>query len=149
MNMEMSNKLAQVYASNYIETSISEATPHKLVSLLYEGALKHLTLTKIFSEKKDFEKKSEHSNKLLSIFTALKSGVDLEVGGEVSENMYNLYDYCYRKTVEASVRNDARMLDEVQEIIQTLNEAWMQMPDNLKKASKSDLDKLLKNEFRT
>lgn len=141
MNMNMTNKFAQVYANNYIETSVTEATPHKLVSMLYEGAIKNVHLMKFFIEKKDFEKKSDHSNKLLGILSALRNGVDLDVGGEVSENLFNLYDYCYRKTLEASRLNDIAILNNVQEIIETLQEAWSQMPDSIKRASKYELDR--------
>jgi len=47
MNMALKNKFAQQYANNFIETAVSEATPHKLVEMLYEGAIKHLNLTKV------------------------------------------------------------------------------------------------------
>ncbi|MEA1988105.1 MAG: flagellar export chaperone FliS [Pseudomonadota bacterium] len=142
MNMALRNKFAQQYANTYVETAVSEASPHKLVEMLYEGALKHLNLTKVFIDQKDFEKKSEHVNKALSILNALRSGVDLDKGKEVAENLYSLYDYCYRRVFEASSQNDKVMIDEVIEHIQALAESWKQMPEDMKRVSKEQIDRM-------
>lgn len=139
MNMALKNKFAQQYANNYVETAVSEASPHKLVAMLYEGAIKNLNLAKVFIEHKEFGKKSVHINKALSIIDALRNGVDLEVGGQVAENLYSLYDFCYRRTFEASSKNDAAMVYEVVEIIIGLNESWNQMPESVKNSSASQL----------
>lgn len=139
MNMALKNKFAQQYANNYVETAVSEASPHKLVAMLYEGAIKNLNLAKVFIEHKEFGKKSVHINKALSIIDALRNGVDLEVGGEVAENLYSLYDFCYRRSFEASSKNDAAMVHEVVEIITGLNESWNQMPESVKNSSASQL----------
>ena len=137
--MALKNKFAQQYANNYVETAVSEASPHKLVAMLYEGAIKNLNLAKVFIEHKEFGKKSVHINKALSIIDALRNGVDLEVGGEVAENLYSLYDFCYRRSFEASSKNDAAMVHEVVEIITGLNESWNQMPESVKNSSASQL----------
>jgi len=142
MNMALRNKFAQQYANTYVETAVSEASPHKLVEMLYEGALKHLNLTKVFIEQKDFEKKAEHVNKSLSILNALRSGVDLEKGKDIAENLYSLYDYCYRTVFEASSQNDLEKVDEVIEHIKALDEAWKQMPDDMKRVSKEQIDRM-------
>lgn len=140
--MALRNKFAQQYANTYVETSVSEATPHKLVEMLYEGALKNLNLTKVFIEQNNFEKKAEHVNKALSILNALRSGVDLDKGKEVAENLYNLYDFCYRRVFEASSQNNALLLDEVIEHLKVLAEAWKQMPEDMKRISKEQIDKM-------
>ena len=142
MNMALRNKFAQQYASNYVETAVTEATPHKLIEMLYEGVLKHLNLTKVFIDQKNFEKKSTHVNKTLSILNALRAGVDLEKGKEVGGNLYDLYDYCYRRVFEASSKNDSAIISEVIELIKSLDEAWKQMPEDIKRVSKDQIDKL-------
>lgn len=142
MNMALRNKFAQQYASNYVETAVSEATPHKLVEMLYEGVLKHLSLTKFFIDQKNFEKKSEHSNKALSIINALRDGVDLEKGQDVGGNLYDLYDYCYRQLFKASSQNDLAVVSEVIEIMKDLSDAWKQMPEEMKRISQDQIKKL-------
>lgn len=142
MNMAMRNKFVKQYANNFVETAVSEATPHKLVEMLYEGAIKNLTLAKVFIEQKNFGKKSEHSNKALAIINSLRAGVDIEKGGDVAANLYGLYDYCYRRTLEASSKNDVVIVDEVLEHIKTLNEAWKEMPENFKRCSKEQIERM-------
>lgn len=142
MNMALKKQFAQAYSDTYVETAVSEAGPHKLVEMLYDGAVKNINLSKVFMTQKNFEKKSEHINKTLSILISLRDGVDSKRGGEVANNLFDLYDYCYRKVFEASSKNDVEMLDEVLVHIQTVSEAWKQMPDNIKRASKEQLGRL-------
>lgn len=142
MNLQQRQQFAQQYANNFVETSISEASPHKLIELLYDGAIKNIRLTKVFMEQKNYEKKSEFLNKALSILLNLREGVDLEKGKDVAENLWALYDYCYRQLLTASFKNDATPLDEVLGLVEDLSESWKQMPDTYKKLSKDQLDRL-------
>lgn len=142
MNMALRKQFIQTYANNYVETAVSEATPHKLIEMLYDGALKNMNLAKVFIEQKNFEKKAEHINKALSILNALRDGVDLSKGGEVGQNLYALYDYCYKKLFQVSAKNDLALLDEVIEHIKTVSEGWKAMPDNFKRLSKDQIDKM-------
>ena len=142
MNMALKKQFAKQYATTYVETSISEATPHKLIEMLYDGALKNLNLGKYFIEHKNHEKKSEHLNKALSILNASRDGLDMERGKEVSGNLFDLYDYCYRKTFEASTKSDAEAVDEVITLIKDVADAWKAMPDNMKRVTKEQMDKM-------
>ncbi|WP_019556725.1 flagellar export chaperone FliS [Thiomicrorhabdus arctica] len=142
MNLALKKQFIKQYANNYIETAVSEATPHKLVEMLYDGAIKNMNLAKVFIEHKNLGKKSEHINKALSIINALRAGVDMDKGAEVAGNLYDLYDYCYRRLFEASVKNDITLLDEVLEHIISISQAWKQMPDNIKRVSKAQVDQM-------
>ena len=142
MNMMMRNNFAKAYSNTAVESAVSEASPHKLVEMLYDGAIKNLNLGKIFLEQKNFEKKALHLNKALSIIAALQAGVDYEKGGEVAANLGGLYDYCYRTVFQASTRNDVVKIDEVIDLIKPIAEAWKQMPDNIKRVSKDQLDRM-------
>ena len=142
MNMALKKQFIQQYANNYVETAVSEAGPHKLIQMLYDGAIKNMNLAKVFMEQKNFEKKSEHINKALAILASLRGNLDLENGGEVAANLDGLYEYCYKTLFQSSVKNDTALLEEVIGHIQTVSEAWQQMPDNIKNASKEQLDRL-------
>ena len=142
MNMALKKQFVQTYANNFVETAVSEASPHKLIEMLYDGALKNMNLAKVFIEQKNFEKKAEYINKALSILNSLRDGVDLKKGGDVAQNLYALYDYCYKKLFEVSVKNDLTLLNEVIEHIKTVSEGWKAMPDNFKRLSKEQIDKM-------
>jgi len=135
MNQLRQKQFAQKYANNFVETSVSEATPHKLVEMLYEGLVRHLKVSKVFVEQKNYEKKAFHLNKALSIINGLKIGVDTEKGGEVAGNLYELYDYCYRTIFSSSRDNSVEKIEEVLDIISGLSDSWKQMPTEIKLAS--------------
>lgn len=139
MSYAMQNKMAQQYANTAVETAVSEASPHKLIEMLYSAALRNLKLTKVFMEQRDYEKKSEFSSKALAILNALKGGIDFEKGGEVAENLFSLYDYCHRTVFRAVTKNDPNGIEEVIEYLSGLHESWLQMPETIKRTSKEQL----------
>lgn len=145
--MAMRAKFAQQYATNYIETAVTEATPHKLVSMLYDGALKNIALIKVFFEQKNIEKRVEHLNKLIAILLGLKGGLDLETGGEVAANLNNLYDYMVKQALQASYRDQPEMLDELVTLLKDLKESWEQMPIEYQKLSQDQL-KQMRNQVK-
>lgn len=138
----MMQNMAQQYAQNYVETSVSEATPHKLVDMLYEGLLKNLTLSKVFIEQKNYTKKAEHISKALAILNSLRVGIDFDRGGEIAQNLYGLYDFAYRQLFRASASNDHALIDEVSELIKPLREAWNELPDTYKRASNDQIQRM-------
>lgn len=142
MNMATKRQFAQQYAATFLETSLSEASPHKLIAMLYDGVLKNLNLGKLFIEKKDYAKKSEHLNKALAIINALRDGLDMERSKDISDNLYGLYDYCYRKIFESSNKNDAETIQEIIDILKELSQAWKSMPENMKRISRDQMDKI-------
>lgn len=142
MNALQRKHFADKYANNFVETSVTEATPHKLVEMLYQGVLRHAKVAKVFIESKNYEKKAFHINKALAIVAGLKSGVNLEMNEEVAGNFYDLYDFCYRSLFEASRNNDVTKIQDVIDIIQDLSDAWQQMPSDLKEAEPSQIKRM-------
>ncbi|MNL55681.1 Flagellar protein FliS [compost metagenome] len=57
--------------------------------------------------------------------------LDMKVGGEIAQNLFDLYDFMSRETVEANVNKNARRLEGVIEIFKELREAWMQAAKNV------------------
>jgi len=138
----MRSNFAKAYSNTAVESAVSEASPHKLVELLYDGLLKNLNLGKIFIQQQNFEKKAEHLNKALSIIAALQAGVDLDKGKDAAENFADLYWYCHQQTFKASSKNDEQLIDEVIDLIKPISEAWKAMPNNIKRVSKEQLDSI-------
>jgi flagellar protein FliS len=128
-------KQAQQYQNHFLETEVTEATPYKLVAMLYEGGLKHLRLMRLFIERKNPAAKTEQVNKVTSILFGLKIGLDLDAGGDVAANMNGLYDYIIRQVMNASLQNDVAILDEAIALFKDLQDAWAMMPDALQQMS--------------
>ena len=64
-------------------------------------------------------------SKAITVVDGLRAHLDLEKGGEIAENLRNLYDFAENRLFEANFNNSAEMLDEVTQILLTLKEAWV------------------------
>jgi len=139
MNMMMKKKFLDQYQSTEWETGVSEATPYKLVEMLYDGTLTALAKAKGFIERGEFKNKAQVIGQVSNIMITLRSDLDFEVGGEVATNLDALYEYIGRICLEASRENDIEKLDEAMDLVKTLKEGWAQMPENFKHATAEQL----------
>ena len=56
----------------------------------------------------------------------------MEAGGEVSQNLFALYDYMITRIGDAHVQNDLNILDEVSNLLTPIRDAWVQIPEDAK-----------------
>lgn len=144
MNPMMKQKFLDQYQQTSVQTGLEDATPHKLVAMLYDGILDNLALAKGAMERKDFELKANKLNKAIMIIGSLRSNLDMDNGGEVATNYEALYSYMNRRLLEASSQNQVETLDEVAGLARELKDAWNQMPGNFKMASQSQIEMVKK-----
>lgn len=114
----------QAYQRVNTQTSIVDADPHKLIQLLYNGALERINMAKARMQAKDFEGKGKLISKSIEIVGGLRSFLDFEKGGELAERLETLYDYMERTLFEANRHNDAAKLDEVARLLRQIKEGW-------------------------
>jgi len=110
----------------YKQQQIETATPEEILIMLYEGAIKFLVIAKKALDEKDIEK--FHNNLLRSqhIILEFMTSLDMELGGEMAVNLYNLYEYLHYRLVQANVHKDVAMLDEVLDHLRKLKATWEQ-----------------------
>ncbi|MEP3562696.1 MAG: flagellar export chaperone FliS [Marinobacter sp.] len=106
------------------QTSITDADPHKLIQLLYNGAIERINMAKARLQAKDYEGKGKLIGKAIEIIGGLKSFLDFEKGGELATRLEALYDYMGRTLLEASAKNDMAKLDEVISLLRSIKEGW-------------------------
>ena len=92
----------QAYQRVNTQTSITDADPHKLIQLLYSGALERINMAKARIQAKDYGGKAKLINKAIEIVGGLRSFLDLEQGGELAARLESLYDYMERTLLEAA-----------------------------------------------
>lgn len=111
----------------YKNNQILTAPQNKLVVMLYDGAIRNLKLSKIEMENKDLNKVNEYLQKTQDIVFELMSTLNLEVGGDVAKNLYSLYDYMYSRLIEANIKKDLEIINEIQGFLEELRDAWAQI----------------------
>ncbi len=142
MNAMLRQRFLQQYAQTSVQTGVENATPHRLVQMLYEGALDRIAQAKGAMLRKDMEAKANLTNRVMDIIAHLQFSLELEKGGEVAENLYRLYDYMNRQVFAASRNNDPAKLEEVASLIREIKSAWDEMPEEYKRLSKDEIVKM-------
>lgn len=115
-------KQAQQYKQQQIET----ASPEEILILLYEGAIRFLMIAKKGLAENDIQKFHNHLLKSQNIITEFMSSLDMDMGGEVASNLFNLYEYLHYRLVQANLKKDAAMIDEVLDHLRKLKETWVE-----------------------
>jgi len=126
----MKSALSQ-YQSVSVKSGIEDATPHRLVQMLMEGALDKIAAAKGHMVRNEPADKGRYISWAISIVSGLQSSLDMESGGELSRNLDDLYDYMVRRLGEAGAQNDPAILDEVSSLLLEVKSAWDVIPSQL------------------
>ncbi|ACE83994.1 flagellar export chaperone FliS [Cellvibrio japonicus] len=106
-----------------IESEVSNASPHRLIQLLFEGALGRLAAAQGALQRGDLAIKGENLSKAIGIIAGLRSSLDMDAG-DLSENLDKLYEYMNFRLLEASTQNDGDKIAEVIQLLKTLKSGW-------------------------
>jgi len=113
------------YAKVGVESGVIAADPHKLISMLYQGAALAIANGKSAMLRKDIPAKGAAISKAITIIDeGLKASLDKKAGGELAENLAALYDYMGTRLLSANLNNDVAALDEVSKLLAELGSAW-------------------------
>jgi len=118
MNSNSSNAY-KIYESNNITT----ASPRKLVTMLYGGAIRFCRLAEMAIDEKNIEKKNDYLKRAQDILSELSVSLDFEAG-EMAMQLGALYAFMIRELVEANIRMDAVKVKNVRGMLEELLEAW-------------------------
>jgi flagellar protein FliS len=114
------------YSDVGIGAAVSVASPHQLIVLLFEGASQAIVVARAGIEAGDVSKKGNAITKAIDIIlNGLRASLNLEEGGDLAQNLYALYDYMARRLLHANLHNDKAALDEVQNLLNEIHGAWM------------------------
>ncbi|MDX1588903.1 MAG: flagellar export chaperone FliS [Oleiphilaceae bacterium] len=114
----------QQYQQVNTQTSTMDADPHRLIQLLFNGALERIYMAKGKIQQKDYAAKGTLIGKAIEIVSGLRGFLDFEKGGELAGNLEALYDYIERGLLEASIRNDEAKLDEMAKLLRSVKDGW-------------------------
>jgi flagellar protein FliS len=120
------------YQQVSVHSGIMDASPHRLVQMLMEGALEKIALAKGNMANREIANKGENISKAIAIIGGLQSSLNKEAGGEIAENLGNLYDYMSHRLVIANLRNDESILDEIAGLMVEIKMGWDGIPDTFK-----------------
>jgi flagellar secretion chaperone FliS len=120
-----SHRALKAYAEIGVETGVAAANPHKLILMLFEGAMLAVASAKMHMQRKEIARRGESISKAIMIIeSGLKASLDLKAGGQLAERLHALYDYMLRRLLYANIHESPEALDEVSHLLAELNSAW-------------------------
>lgn len=129
MNMAKFHNAVQQYNRVGVAAGVEEASPHRLIQMLMEGVLEKIAIAKGHMERGEVSKKGSHISWAISIVDGLRASLDLGAGGEIAQNLDDLYDYINRRLVSANLENNSDILDEVSSLLKSVKSAWDELPN--------------------
>ncbi|HUW50197.1 MAG TPA: flagellar export chaperone FliS [Sulfuricella sp.] len=124
MNATTRNAVS-AYSQVGIETGIAGASPHKLIAMLFEGAILSVAAGKVHMQRNEIAAKGKAISQAIAIIDeGLKVSLDEKVGGELAQNLKALYEYMCQRLLVANLKNETVPLDEVSRLLSELKGAW-------------------------
>src|SRR5436190_19283364 len=124
----------QQAAQNYRKPKVFTATPEQLQLMLYDGALRFGEQARVALEKKDFEQSYGMISRVQKIITEMSSSLKHGLAPELCGKMAALYNFVYRRLVEANIEHKVESLDEALGILRYQRETWVMLMAQLGKA---------------
>ena len=128
MNMSKLHSAVQKYNQINLTAEVETANPHRLIQMLMQGVLEKVMIAKGYMERKDIPNKGAHISWAITILEGLRASLNKEAGGEIAQNLDDLYDYLIRRLLRANLENNMDMLDEVSSLMRSIKSAWDEMP---------------------
>jgi flagellar protein FliS len=116
---------AKAYASTNIESNAIAGNPHKLIAMLYEGALIAILQAEHHMKKNNVLEKSAAISKASDIILmGLDASLNMEQGGEIGQNLHALYSYMCQQLIICNLHNDVNKLKEIYALLLDLKNTW-------------------------
>ncbi len=112
-------------ASVYQGTKVNTASPAELTLMLYEGAIKFCNKAIYAIEGNDINKANENLLKAQKIIMEFRSTLDHKY--PVAQDFERVYDYVYRRLVEANIKKDKDIVEDALKYIREMRDTWKEV----------------------
>lgn len=118
--------LGGLYQQVRVESKVDGASPHELVTMLFEGFMEAVAQARGAMREKRPEIKGAAIGRAVRIVEeGLRAGLDRRAGGTLARDLDELYSYLAMRLTIANLRNDEAALEECQSLMRPLHEAWL------------------------
>lgn len=125
MYMSISSRAAASYRMVGTESVVHGASAHQLIAMLFDSTQKAIGAARDAMARKDIPAKGQQIGQAIRIIQeGLIAHLDADKGGSIADNLLRLYEYCTLRLTQANLRNDAKALDEVAQLLDTIAKGW-------------------------
>lgn len=110
--------------NSYKTNSINYASKDQLLLMLVDGAVKYAKIGRKAIEDKDVKKSHENIVRTQDIFYELMATLDISKAPDWGQNLMNVYRFIIDKLIQANMKKDTNIMDEVIPIIENVRDTW-------------------------
>lgn len=114
----------------YARNKVTMASPAELTLMLYDGAIKFCNIALAAIEKRDFAKANINIQKAEKIIDEFRATLDFKY--EVAKDFDNVYKYLAQRLIQANMKKDAEILEEVLKHLRTMRDTWKEVMEKTK-----------------
>jgi flagellar protein FliS len=118
---------ANAYQQIRSHGGVESADPHGLITLLMDGALERLVKARAHMVRGEVAAKGEAISRCIEILGGLRGSLDAKADPALVERLDSLYDYMSRRLLQANLRDDASLIDEVSNLLQPIRDSWVKI----------------------
>ncbi len=121
----LTDRAVAAYSNVGLETEVSDASPQRLVVMLYDGAIAAMHAAKAAMARRDIPGRGAALSKAIAIIEeGLRPALDLDAGGAIAVNLSDLYEYISNRLLYANLKEHEASLDEAIRLMSELRGAW-------------------------
>lgn len=118
---------ANAYQQIRSHGGVESADPHGLITLLMDGALERLVKARAHMLRGEVATKGETISRCIEIIGSLRDSLDPKVEPAMVGRLDSLYEYMSRRLLQANLRDDPGIIDEVSKLLQQVRDSWAQI----------------------
>jgi len=116
----------------YLRDAILTATPEQLQLMLYDGAIRLCLQARDAIEKKDYETSYLRLTRAQNIIQEMQNGLNYDVNRELCERVASVYNFLYRRLVEANLQRSVDAIDDALKVLRIERETWQILVDKVR-----------------
>lgn len=120
-------------AQNYLRTKVFTATPEQLLLMLYDGAIRFAEQARVALGQKNYESSYNALSRAQKIIAEMTAALRHDLAPELCGKLSALYNYVYRKLIEANIEHTVEPVDAALEILRYQRQTWVMLLDQLSK----------------
>ena len=124
------------YQNAYKKASVNTLDQTKLIIMLYDGAIKNASFAVEHMKSGQIEKVHDCLIKTKNIVTELMATLNMDIGGDIANNLQSLYSYMFSQLIEANMNKKTEPVVVVIDLLKELRAAWTQINSKKKNDAK-------------
>ena len=121
----------------YLRDAVLTATPEQLQLMLYDGVIRFATQARDALAAKDYERSFDRLSRAQNIVAEMLHGLNYDVNRALCERVASVYNFLYRKFVDANIHHDTSAIDDALRVLRVERETWQMLVDKVNRVRQS------------